>query len=115
MRPGYWREYRARALEGMRADPADPRHGTHAGYSYGCRCPRCKMAEAAYKRVTWGAREPAERGWRRWTRGELRMLRRNYGEVRCRELARWLGRSPGAVQAKARKLGLRSPLVRGAA
>ena len=24
-------------------DPNDPRHGTRTGYTYGCRCDRCKQ------------------------------------------------------------------------
>lgn len=33
-----------RNLEMMRANPGDPRHGTWTGYSYGCRCDRCRAA-----------------------------------------------------------------------
>lgn len=29
----------------------DPRHGTQAGYGQGCRCNRCKAANAEYHRV----------------------------------------------------------------
>ena len=38
------RACRARRLERMRRDPADPLHGTVTGYSYGCRCERCREA-----------------------------------------------------------------------
>lgn len=29
--------------------PDDPRHGTQAGYGYGCRCDRCRAAQSRYK------------------------------------------------------------------
>lgn len=34
----------------MEANPNDPRHGTKAGYSYGCRCERCRAAKRSEKR-----------------------------------------------------------------
>ena len=35
------------ALARMRADESDPLHGTVAGYTYGCRCERCRAAKTA--------------------------------------------------------------------
>lgn len=37
-----------RYLAEMQADPDDYRHGTVAGYMYGCRCDRCRKAQAEY-------------------------------------------------------------------
>ena len=31
-------------LQQMQADPYDPRHGRMVGYTYGCRCDRCREA-----------------------------------------------------------------------
>lgn len=105
--------YRQRALAEMRADPGNPRHGTHDGYVMGCRCERCRGAEAAYKRVTWGFSGSGPRDSEPWTAGDIRVLRANYGVVRCRVIARWLGRNPRQVMAMTRRLGLRSELKRG--
>ena len=44
------RASRRACLERMLADPADPRHGTAAGYAYGCRCDRCRAARAEESR-----------------------------------------------------------------
>ena len=38
------RACRARRLERMRRDPSNPLHGTVTGYTYGCRCDRCREA-----------------------------------------------------------------------
>ena len=35
---------RERCLAELKADSGDPRHGTMTGYTYGCRCRRCKTA-----------------------------------------------------------------------
>lgn len=32
----------------MQQDPNDPRHGTRTGYTYGCRCDKCKAASHEY-------------------------------------------------------------------
>lgn len=39
-----------RILSEMRADSGHRLHGTHKGYSYGCRCMRCKVANSQYHR-----------------------------------------------------------------
>ena len=44
-------------LAEMLADPADRRHGTVTGYSYGCRCRRCREARAAARRDAWDAED----------------------------------------------------------
>ena len=41
---------RGRYLAAMSSDPKDPRHGTHRGYVYGCRCKRCVKANADYSK-----------------------------------------------------------------
>jgi len=43
---------------------------------------------------------------RPWTREEIEFLREYYGKIPAREIAEKLGRTPGAVRAKARVLGL---------
>ena len=45
------RQY-AKALAEMEADPSDPRHGTKAGYTYGCRCGPCTRAARVAKLLT---------------------------------------------------------------
>lgn len=45
------------------------KHGTHSGYSHGCRCQQCKQAHAVYernaarrrRRIRYGIEEPVER------------------------------------------------------
>lgn len=44
----YNRDIKRRYLAEMEANPKDPRHGTNAGYTYGCRCHRCCVAQKAY-------------------------------------------------------------------
>ena len=39
-----------KSLAEMQANPEDPRHGTLAGYTYGCRCDRCKQTNNEYQR-----------------------------------------------------------------
>lgn len=41
-------ECRKKALQEMSADHGDRRHGTISGYSYGCRCERCRKARHDY-------------------------------------------------------------------
>ena len=45
------KERNARYLAEMRADPSDPRHGKVGGYSYGCRCERCRAVYSEYMRA----------------------------------------------------------------
>ena len=44
------KEYNARRKEEMLADPNDPSHGKFVGYIYGCRCERCREANAEHSR-----------------------------------------------------------------
>lgn len=48
------RQYR-KALEELETDLKDPRHGTHTGYLYGCRCDRCIEGNRLYM-DEWRAR-----------------------------------------------------------
>ncbi len=60
---------RKRQLAAMSADPGDPRHGTITGYSYGCRCERCRAAKRRWYSTTGTARSSA-RGTRRRSDGD---------------------------------------------
>ena len=60
------KKYRAMALAAMAADPGHPWHGTYAGYTYGCRCEKCRAA-AREHRLAFRARESdrfEDDGWR---------------------------------------------------
>lgn len=43
------RKRQSEKLVRLLADPEDRKHGTTTGYSYGCRCERCKAAGARYR------------------------------------------------------------------
>ena len=84
--------------------PSDPRHGTLAGYSAGCRCPLCRAAYREY----WDARKGAgdlKRG--PWTMREVGRLAELYREgADAARLVADLRRPLGSIRAQARRQGI---------
>lgn len=48
-----WKRSAAKRLAQMKADPGDRCHGTKTGYSYGCRCDRCRGAYREARRAAY--------------------------------------------------------------
>lgn len=44
------KQFRAERLAEMKADPNDRSHGKLTGYTYGCRCAKCRGAYGEYRR-----------------------------------------------------------------
>lgn len=65
------KEQKRAYLEEMDANPKDPRHGTQKGYSYGCRCEPCCLAQRRY----WKERGKAKR-WDRWIKEDRKPRKR---------------------------------------
>lgn len=92
------KELRARFLAEMKANPKDPRHGTVTGYTYGCKCDRCRAAAKKAKKGKPKAKASVKSRWaeadaRRRAMGERwaaereghGTLERYEGGCRCRE------------------------------
>jgi hypothetical protein len=50
------------------------RHGTRRRYQEGCRCPRCRKANADYMREWRSDERTAERNYQRWVQEQERRL-----------------------------------------
>lgn len=83
------KEQRARCLAEMKANPKDPRHGTATGYTYGCKCDRCRAAsKKATVKSRWAEADARRKAvGERWAaeREGHGTLERYEGGCRCRE------------------------------
>jgi hypothetical protein len=73
------------ALDELRSDPGDRRHGTYYGYVLGCRCARCRAANTAYK-----AARPVPHARIRARERALRELGRRHREELAQLLEKFL-------------------------
>ena len=110
-------DFRRDAAERMRGDPTHPAHGTLTGYVYGCRCERCRAANAGYHRAVRGrerARDElytmADKYHEPWSAEEDAALAALYPTRTAGEVAHMLGRTTSSVRARIHKLGIRKDM-----
>lgn len=88
------------------ADMDDPRHGTASGYTYGCRCARCRMAGREASRRPRPRREEPEawdETYRRWQRDRaVELLHKPY-RLTHRQISRRVGVATSTVSLWARR------------